>query len=95
MYGFSALQPVVGRYVSIFFGVCSSCGFITICCGCSSCGMTGFSVTFGCSSTYSCGVSDVSGGGAFIVCLFKLLILFELLVFFTIINRIWLLFINI
>lgn len=49
MYGFSALPPVVGRYVSIFFGVCSICG------------MRGFSITFGCSATCGCSASDYSG----------------------------------
>ncbi|HDX9596944.1 TPA: DUF2705 family protein [Bacillus cereus] len=32
MYEFSALSPVIGRNVSIFFGFCSNCCFITICC---------------------------------------------------------------
>lgn len=67
MYGFLTLPPVVGRYFSILFGVCSNCGF-------SSCGMTGFSVTFGYFGTCGCGasgclsfcyVSGVGGGGFF------------------------------
>ncbi|SCB02492.1 Protein of unknown function [Bacillus mycoides] len=61
MYGFSALPPVAGRYVSIFFGVCSSCGFITICCDFSICGMIGLPITFGCSGTCGCGASVCSG----------------------------------
>jgi len=49
MYGFSALPTVVGRYVSIYFGVCSSCG------------MTGFPITFGFSGTCGCGSSGCCG----------------------------------
>ncbi|WP_176518784.1 DUF2705 family protein [Bacillus thuringiensis] len=45
MYEFSALSPVIGRNVSIFFGFCSNCCFITICCDFSICGMTGFPIT--------------------------------------------------
>lgn len=66
MYGFSALPPVVGRYVSIFFGVCSRCGF-------SNWGMTGFWISFGYSGICGCGTSGfsgfshcgVTGGGSF------------------------------
>ncbi len=61
MYGFSALPPVVGRNVSIFFGICSSYGFIAICCEFSICGMTGFPITFGWSGTCGCGASACSG----------------------------------
>ncbi len=54
MYGFSALPTVVGRYVSIFFGVFSSCGF-------SSWGMTDFLISFGYSGICGCGTSGYSG----------------------------------
>jgi hypothetical protein len=79
-YGFSALPPVVGKWLSTFLG-CSfiGCGCFTMFCGFSGVG-TGFSMTCGvcgfsgcgfgcsgcgCSGCSGCGVSGVGGTSFF------------------------------